>query len=177
MWELFENDSKNVFNRLLEKLKLNYNEEYIKELVKTYREHIPQIEFFEDVMPCIEELRQQGIKLGIITDGYAITQKNKLKVLNAYELFDKIIITDELGKEYWKPSPKAFEMMKEFFNIEYDEMMYVGDNPKKDFYIKMLYPVKTIRVVRNNGVYSEKSYFKGIKEDINIFSFKSLKII
>lgn len=174
MWELFELDSKNVFNRLLDELKLNYNDEYIKELVKTYREHIPLIKFFEDVMPCIEKLRQQGIKLGIITDGYAITQKNKLKVLNAYELFDKIIITDELGKEYWKPSPKAFEMMKEFFNIEYDEMMYVGDNPKKDFYIKKYHPIKTVRIYRDNGVYNEEEYYEGIKEDFTLNILKDI---
>ena len=166
--EAFKVDSKNVFNRLLDELKLEYNQEYIMELVKTYREHIPDIKFFDDVMPCLSQLHEKGIKLGIITDGYAITQKNKLKALNAFELFDKIIITDELGKEYWKPNPKAFEMMKEYFNIEYEEMMYVGDNPKKDFYIKKYYPVKTVRVYRENGVYTEAEYFEGITEDIKL---------
>ena len=174
MWELFENDSKKVFNRLLEKLKLNYNEEYIKELVKTYREHIPQIEFFEDVIHCIKQLRKQDIKLGIITDGYAVTQNNKLKVLNAYELFDKIIITDELGKEYWKPNPKSFEIMKDYFNVEYDEMMYVGDNPRKDFYIKKYHPIKIVRIYRENSVYNDEEYYEGIEEDYRIRNLEEL---
>lgn len=177
MFQIFNADSKNVFNKLLDELQLEYNEEYIKELIKTYREHIPEIKFFDDIIPCLEQLRKQGIKLGIITDGYAITQKNKLKVLNAYELFDKIIITDELGKEYWKPNPKAFEIIKEYFNIEYNEMMYVGDNPKKDFYIKKFYPVKTVRIYRDKGVYTEVEYLEGIKEDYKTNKLENLKEI
>ena len=174
MLNIFKKDSRNVFNTLLNELNVEYDENYIKELVKVYREHIPSINFFDDVIPCIEKLKENGIKLGIITDGYIITQKNKLKILNAYELFDKIIITDELGKEFWKPNPRPFEMMKEYFNIEYEEMMYVGDNPKKDFYIKKYYPVKTTRINRKNAIYFNIEYLENINEDISIINLKEI---
>lgn len=165
MWKLFEDNSKNVFNILLETFKLDYNEEYIKELVQAYREHIPNIKFYDDVLPCLNRLKNQEIKLGMITDGYVITQKHKLEVLNAYTLFDKIIITDELGEKFWKPSPKAFEIMRDFFNIKYEEMVYIGDNPKKDFYIKKYYPINTVRVHRKNSVYENEKYLENFKED------------
>ncbi len=49
---------------------------------------------------------------------------------------DKIIVTDDYGKEYWKPSIRPFQMMLEYFNIKPEEAVYIGgDNPNKDFYL------------------------------------------
>ena len=174
MLNMFTNNSKNVFNRLLDYYKLNYSDEYIKELVDAYRNHIPNITFFYDVIPFIKELKDRNIKTGIISDGYINTQKNKLNVLKAKEIFDKIILTDELGKEYWKPCPKAFEIMKDYFNVEYEEMMYIGDNPKKDFYIRNYHPITTVRIYRGNSVYANVEYLENIKEDYKISNLNEI---
>lgn len=174
MWELFEKNSKNVFNRLLDNLKLTYDKNYIKELIKKYREHSPKIYFYNDVVPCLKYLKNKNIKLGIISDGYLITQKNKLKVLKSYELFDMIILTDELGREYWKPSPKSFEMMKDYFNVNYEEILYVGDNPQKDFYIKKYYPIVTTRIYREDSIYLNEEYIDDVKEDYKINNLEDI---
>ncbi|WP_318753436.1 HAD-IA family hydrolase [Globicatella sp. PHS-GS-PNBC-21-1553] len=63
-------------------------------------------------------------------------------MLNLEKYFDKIIVTDELGRAYWKPHPKSFEIMKAHFGVNYNEMVYVGDNPQKDFFIKKSIPLK-----------------------------------
>ncbi len=161
------NDSPNkVFDRLLEYFKVAYTRDTILDLVKEYHNHVPTINFYDDVIPVITTIKQAGIKLGIISDGYVTTQTNKLNVLNAQKYFDKIILTDTLGKEYWKPNPLAFEMMKDYFGIEFNEMVYVGDNPKKDFYIKKNYPIKTVRVLRKNSIYRDCEYLDGLKEDM-----------
>ncbi len=160
---LFKEDTKNVFNRLFNFLNIDYSEDNIRELIELYRNHMPNIKFFDDVNPILNILREKKIKLGIITDGYANTQRNKLEVLGAYNLFDKIIITDEIGREYWKPHPMSFEIMKNDFNIEFSEMLYVGDNPEKDFYIKSFYPIKTVRIIRN-GIYKDKKYLNNVRE-------------
>lgn len=175
LMKLFDESSKNVFNRLLDEYKLSYNKDYIIELVNCYRNHIPDIKFFDDVIPCLKDLRKKNIKLGIISDGYKMTQRNKLKVLDAEKLFDKIILTDELGKDYWKPSPKAFEIMKNYLKISFDEMMYVGDNPTKDFYIKKYYPVNTVKIIRKNSVYKNAKYLENIREDKTINNLRELE--
>jgi putative hydrolase of the HAD superfamily len=117
MLKIFNENSRNVFNRLLDKYDINYSNEDILNFVNLYRTHNPEIQFCSDVIPLITFLKEKNIKTGIITDGNAESQRKKLKVLNAYEIFDKIIITDEYGKEYWKPHPKAFEDIRKFFNI------------------------------------------------------------
>lgn len=174
LMDIFNQDSKNVFNRLLEKYQINYTKEEIVDLVNEYRNHYPSISFFEDVIPCIEYLKTKDIRVGIITDGFLNSQKQKLKAVNAYKYFDEIIITDELGREFWKPHPKSFEIMKEKLNVNFNEMIYVGDNPAKDFYIRKTYPIITVRI-QSQGIHQEKSYLEGIKEVHTIYRFEDLK--
>jgi len=171
--ELFLEDSRLVFNRLFERVSMPYSNDDIVELVGSYRDHIPAIHFYDDVFPCLKELRDKGVKTGIITDGYATAQRNKLRVLNADQYFDHIIVTDELGKGYWKPHPLAFELMRDRLEVEFYEMVYVGDNPKKDFYIGKVFPITTVRIDRN-GLYSDASYLHGVKENISITSLSEL---
>lgn len=167
LMSLFNVSPLNVFNRLYVKYQIEYSKEMILDLVKEYRGHFPDIQFYDDVLPCLSELRRSGIKVGIITDGYAIAQRQKLKAIQADEYFDEIIVTDELGREYWKPHPKAFELMKEKFRVNFDEMIYVGDNPEKDFYISKTYPIKTVRIIRA-GVHKGNKYFDGVRENFSI---------
>jgi len=161
---LFEQSSKQVFNRLLNNYGIPYQNETIQELVWQYHNHIPDIHYYSDVIPTINKLKNSDIFTGIISDGYAITQRRKLSVLRAYDTFDNIVLTDELGREYWKPHQLSFEMMHEHFQVPYESMIYVGDNPEKDFYIRTIYPIVTVRIEREYGVYKSIPYFKGVKE-------------
>ncbi|MFL2077346.1 HAD family hydrolase [Marinilactibacillus psychrotolerans] len=172
LMSLFKVSPLNVFNRLYDKYQIEYSKEMILDLVKEYRGHLPDIQFYNDVIPCLSELKKSGVKVGIITDGYAIAQRQKLKAIQADEYFDEIIVTDELGREYWKPHPKAFELMKEKFRVNFEEMIYVGDNPEKDFYISKIYPIKTVRIIRG-GVHREKSYLEGIKASTTVNNLKN----
>lgn len=174
LWQLFKEDSGYVFNRLLEGLCIPYEKKDILSLIRIYREHTPDIRFHEDVPETLLGLRKRGCFLGIISDGYAVTQQRKVDALGAEDYFDKIILTDTLGKEYWKPSPKAFDMMEEAFRVPPDEMVYVGDNPEKDFYISTIRPIKTARIYRQDGVYGEKEYREGVKETYALHDLREL---
>lgn len=177
LMSLYKADPKNVFNRLYDKLQVSYTESQVIDLVKEYRSHKPLIKYYDDVTPCLNILKANGIKLGIITDGYAVAQKLKLEAVNAYKYFEEIIITDELGKEYWKPSPLPFEIIRDKFNVKFDEMIYIGDNPEKDFYISSIYPMKTFRILRLNGVHQENDYLASIKENYRINSLDEIMSI
>ena len=177
LMSLFKVSPLNVFNRLYDKYQIEYSKEVILDLVKEYRGHFPDIQFYDDVLPCLSELKRSGVKVGIITDGYSIAQRQKLKAIQADEYFDEVIVTDELGREYWKPHPKAFELMKEKFEVNFDDMIYVGDNPEKDFYISSIYPIKTVRIFRVNGVYSITKALKNINPTFEIYKLDCLNEI
>ncbi len=174
LWTLFTEDSRYVFNRFFESRGIAYQEEDIAALIGIYRGHLPVIQFYEDVLETLSELRRRGCFLGIISDGYAITQQRKTEALNAQDYFDRIILTDTLGREYWKPSPKAFDLMAEASGVPLDETVYVGDNPMKDFYISTIRPVKTARIYREDGVYREREYREGVRETYSLHDLREL---
>lgn len=174
LYELYKTGSKKVFNDFFEINDIIYDRKMILELVAIYRNHKPEINFYSDVKKCLEKLRNKGILLGIISDGYLETQNRKAEVLGLDKLVDRIVFTDSLGKEYWKPNKYSYELMKEYFDISYEEMVYIGDNPEKDFYVKKEIPIKTIRIMRNIGVYKDKAYLEGVKEDFRIYTLDEL---
>ncbi len=180
LYDLYLEDPKLVFNRLLEAHDIRYKDNEISELVGIYREHVPDVHFYPDVKPVLYAIKDKGLKLGLLSDGYAVTQRKKLTVLNVNgkKLFDKILITDELGRDYWKPDPRPFIMMKEAFMVDWQDMVYVGDNPEKDFFIGRDFPIMTVRIMRENSVYANAQYREGYRETARINTLNDLlKII
>lgn len=121
MLSMFEN-KKDVF----EFLSLAYD--FPKEsLLKIYREHVPNIVLRKGVREILDILKSKDIKMGLLTDGRSLTQRNKIKALDIENYFEKIIISEEFGSE--KPDEKNY---KAFLEQGFD-YSYVADNPKKDF--------------------------------------------
>lgn len=172
MMEFFKVSSKNVFNKVLEYFDIKYSDEDILTLINVYRNHNPNISFYDDVIPTINYLKEKGIKLGIITDGYKETQHKKIEALGCEELFEEIIITDELGKKFWKPNKKAYKIMAEKLNVKFNEMIYVGDNEQKDFIGANELGIITIMIERVDSI-----YVKDIQNEVDkIAKFKINKL-
>ena len=181
LWKLFLEDSRQVFNRLYEKYDMPYDIADIKALVKIYREHRPDesvYRYYEDTFVTLVSLKEQGYRLGILSDGFLVSQENKLKALGIRKgadfIFDEIILTDEYGEDYRKPSKKGFELLAKRLLLEPSELLYVGDNPAKDFYVKTQLPVRTVRIKREDGVYLDTEYREGVREDAVISSLEEL---
>lgn len=98
-------------------------------LLKIYREHIPDITLRSGVLEVLEHLKQSQIKMGLLTDGRSLTQRNKIKALQIEDYFDKIIVSEEFGSE--KPNDNNYKIFME----DDCEYFYVADNPKKDFIV------------------------------------------
>ncbi len=177
--EEFAKDTRNVFNRVLDRLGKEYDTAFIKELVKLYREHrinTGVYSYYDDVPEALDSLKKMGVKLGILTDGFVVSQKNKLAALGVLEegSFDSVLVTGELGEEYMKPSAKGFLYIADKLGVQPSELMYVGDNPKKDFYVKTKLPMTTVRIIRPESVYRDAEYLEDVKEDIRITTLKEL---
>lgn len=176
MIHFFEEDSSFVFNRTLDSFQVHYTTQQIQEFIKSFREHQPDIAFFDDVIPCLEYLKKQGMRLGLITDGYKESQLEKVKALDATRWFDEIIVTDELGREHWKPDPLSFDLIAERFAMQLHEIVYIGDNPQKDFYIRAMRSILTIRLNRG-GIYQHRSYLKDIEPHEEIANLEQLPAV
>ncbi|HEC35432.1 MAG TPA: HAD family hydrolase [Anaerolineae bacterium] len=133
MLEILQRDGRGrVFDTLLCDLGM-YAEEKVRLLVYLYRSHCPTIHPYEDALPMISRLKEGGLHLGVITDGMASVQRGKVKALGLGELFDVIIYTDEVGREYWKPSVIPYQVALDLLRVEPSEAAYVGNDLGKDF--------------------------------------------
>ena len=116
-------------------------------------------------------LKEKGIKVGIITDGRPNGQRAKILALGLLSLVDDVIITDELGGEQFrKPCDIAFRIMQRKWQIPFGEMIYVGDNPAKDFAAPRQLGMKSLQFYCENGLYSKKadcpSDFDGVSKHL-----------
>lgn len=102
--------------------------------LQTYRTHKPSIALYEGVEELLKELKRRNVIVGVITDGRPEGQRAKLEALGLNNLVDHIIVTDELGgAQFRKPCDIAFRIMQRQCNVDYSQMLYVADNPQKDF--------------------------------------------
>lgn len=162
-----------IFNILCEKYSL---EEDIESLVDIYRNTVPNIKLYDDALYMLENLKDK-YKLGLVTDGKNTVQWNKIKALDIEKYMDKIIVTDDLGRDCWKPSTKPFILMIEHFGGAPEEYIYIGDNPNKDFIGCKKLGMSTIRIIREAGDHMNTFLDKEHEADFNIKSLLELKSI
>ena len=153
LWAFFEGGKPAIDELLKEEGMLD--EDTKQKCIHIYRHQMPNIHLYTGVREMLTKLRQKGLKLGLITDGRPEGQRAKIQALGLEEMFDYIIVTDELGgTEYRKPNPKAFELMGEALGITYAEMCYVGDNIRKDFIAPLQLGMKAIHFANQDGLYA-----------------------
>lgn len=122
-----------VFNDVLEWLQLKV-QEYLHTLIYIYRNHSPRsISLDSEMKELLIDLKNHQLKIGIVTDGTYVTQRNKTDILFHDLILDCIIHTDSLGEHHWKPSTEPFKVASKLLGVNPNQAVYIGDNPVKDF--------------------------------------------
>lgn len=87
---------------------------------------------FPDVLPAFKRLAHTYLVRGIVTDGLAIKQAEKIIRLGIYPFLSPqaIFISDQIGIS--KPNPKIFSRACADLDLPPDEVLIVGDHPAKD---------------------------------------------
>jgi putative hydrolase of the HAD superfamily len=137
-----------VFDNTLEKY-FHKNVKNINKCVSIYRTHIPAISLDTDVVNLLMEL-SNSFNLYIVTDGNKIVQNNKIKSLDLEKYIDKVFITHRYGLNASKPSLKCFEIIKNREKVSWKDIIYIGDNPKKDFINLNKVNANTIRILQGD---------------------------
>lgn len=152
LWEYFEGGKQAVDEYLAE---IGMKEKK-SECLMVYRNQVPEIELYDGVKELIHELKQKGVKVGIITDGRTEGQKAKLKALGLDKMIDDIIITDELGGiQFRKPNDISFRIIQNRWRLSFEQIIYVGDNPNKDFQAPKQLGMRWVCYDNKDGLYSQ----------------------
>ena len=140
-----------TFNRWLERRGLPA-EKWVTTMVNVYRRHNPQIRPFPHIAEMLTVLAN-ATRLALISDGDEAVQRGKLEALKLASHFDDITFTDSLGRAAWKPSPLAFLALAERQRVPAERVVYVADNPLKDFRAAREAGMKSIRFRHPLGIY------------------------
>jgi len=154
--EVLFGDRKRVFN-----LWLNYAnlpQSLVKECIAIYRGHKPEIKLNESALNLLKIF--SNIPKYVVTDGNKLVQSRKIDALNLQKYMNRSLITHRFGTKHAKPSIYCFELIKSLEKCEWNEMIYIGDDPSKDFLNIKPLGVHTVRVLtgRHKDVKVENRY-------------------
>ncbi|MBU2699191.1 putative hydrolase of the HAD superfamily [Sporomusaceae bacterium BoRhaA] len=125
-----------------------YSKRVVLQCLGVYRGHHPKIELYADAIRCMERLKKDSVY--IVTDGNKLVQKNKLVALGLYNTVKFCFITHRYGVQHAKPSPHCFLKICEREKVVPSEVVYIGDNPYKDFVGIKALGFKTVRMMRGH---------------------------
>lgn len=101
-------------------------------LVQVYRRHTPRLHLPDASRSTLDALGTSH-QLFLVTDGNTIVQANKVTALDLWQRFEHVYLTSRYGRAATKPSTKVFELMLRRTGNTPDQLVYIGDNPAKDF--------------------------------------------
>tara|TARA_B100001939_G_scaffold306055_1_gene285373 strand:- start:763 stop:1449 length:687 start_codon:yes stop_codon:yes gene_type:complete len=116
----------------------------VRNCVSLYRQHNPNIKLSVESEVF---LSRWPTKPYLVTDGNKIVQAKKIEALGLRPRLKKAYITHRYGVACAKPSLHCFELIRRGESCEWPDLIYVGDNPAKDFVSLNSLGAKTIRVL------------------------------
>ena len=117
----------------------------IPELVDVIRRHEPALMLGSVASAVIAQLRDDGWRLGILTNGLPATQRAKVEALGLNSRVDAVLYAEEHAPG-GKPSRAAFDAAVNAVGVAPGQVVFVGDNLVKDIQGARAAGLRTIRV-------------------------------
>lgn len=122
------------------------------------------LKLFPEVISILGSLRYLRLpdgsrvrrRLGIITNGPAQVQSDKVALLAIGTLVDFVIISGEFGVE--KPDPRIFEEAMRLGGVTSEETVFVGDDPRFDILGAQNAGIRSIWVNRRDVIWTEPNW-------------------
>ncbi|MCR8641254.1 HAD family hydrolase [Paenibacillus sp. N1-5-1-14] len=90
------------------------------------QEHQKFVAYNTDIASLLVQLREQGLKIGIVTGKARRSLDISMKVLEMEGLFDVIITSDDVEKH--KPHPEGIFKAMDLLQVEAEETLFIGDS-------------------------------------------------
>lgn len=105
----------------------------LQELMRVYNwQPMPGVELFDDALHVLEALREDGYKLGLITNSFLPMWMRDVELQHyaLIDLFDARTTSGDAG--YMKPHPAIYLNMLEELDVMPQQAVFVGDRPQND---------------------------------------------
>jgi putative hydrolase of the HAD superfamily len=142
----------------------------VRECIGVYRCHEPTIQLHEAGRECLHRFRQ--LPLYVATDGNKTAQAAKVRALGLQRLVRDVFILHRYGLRHAKPSPYCFQKIQAIEHQPPERIVYVGDNPSKDFVGIRPLGFRTVRVL--TGPHAALEARSGYDAELTITSLNDL---
>lgn len=119
---------------------------------------------FSNLIWTLEELKNNNLRLGIITNGKGKFQMDNIKALGIENYFDVILISELEGLK--KPDRRIFEKALKKLHVTAGESVFVGDHPIND--------VKAGQNVGMEGIWKKNLHWNNVEADYIIRDLSEL---
>lgn len=117
--------------RVLERIGITENIEYLAQKVDELWWDHADLEVYSDVFPMLAQLRTNGVKLGLVTNGLKKDFEYLLKRMELADCFDVVVGMDTCNKA--KPDKEIFLFALNKLGIHPEQALFVGDSVKNDY--------------------------------------------
>lgn len=152
--ELEQNGRGRTFDAVLERHG-QHSKGLVRKCLSVYRMHRPGALRLRGSRRVLERLRRD-YSLYVVTDGNKLVQQAKVEALGLTRYVKKALCTHAYGRSHAKPSAYCFELIRQWEKVRPDEVLYVGDNPRKDFVGLRPLGYRTVRLSR--GPYKDTHF-------------------
>jgi putative hydrolase of the HAD superfamily len=163
-----------VFDDLLAEFRVPDPASLTPQLVALYRDHLPTLSLFPDAARFLSALDPHTPR-ALITDGYATAQRNKVQALQLADHIPTCVFSDDFGRACWKPHPRPFQEVESRLGLPGQDLVYVGDNPLKDFVGARARGWRSVRIRRPNTLHFRLEAAPDHEPDLELTSFAELE--
>ncbi|NHM33632.1 HAD family hydrolase [Neobacillus terrae] len=130
-------------------------EDFLQDYISRFKDNcVP----FPNLFELLEELRNNQLSLGMITNGIGQFQMDNIKALGIEEYFKSILVSEWEGLK--KPDPNIFLRALNQLNVLPNQSVYVGDHPEND--------VKAAQKVGMKGIWKKDTQWSNVNADFII---------
>lgn len=118
-----------VYQQLLQEYSISSVtwEQLLEDYISNFQHHCTPFPHMEYVL---QELKNRGLLLGMITNGFTKFQLLNIRALDIEKYMDIILVSEQEGLK--KPQAEIFLRALERLRVSPEESVYVGDHPEND---------------------------------------------
>jgi putative hydrolase of the HAD superfamily len=104
----------------------------LPELLDVFRHHTPSLRLGRSATRVLARLRQDGWRVGIVTNGQPTIQSRKVDALGLGSRVDALVYAMRCGRGTGKPEPEPFAAVASQLNVPPPHIVFVGDDERCD---------------------------------------------
>jgi len=136
--------------RVLEEIGVQQNREFLAKKIDELWWEYSHLQVYPDVKPTLPQLKNKGLKLGIISNGFKTDLEQVLKKLHLEQWFDVVVSIDSCNCA--KPAKEIFLYALNNLGVKPVETLFVGDSVETDYKGAMAVGIKPFIIDREGKV-------------------------